>query len=58
MFDATHGWGRRGIETYAVSGVDIALWDLLGKACGRPVYELLGDVVSVEEVIEHLSTGS
>ena len=42
MFDATHGWGRRGIETYAVSGVDIALWDLLGKACGRPVYELLG----------------
>ena len=42
MHDATHGWGRRGIETYAVSGVDIALWDLLGKACGRPVYELLG----------------
>ena len=42
MYDATHGWGRRGIETYAVSGVDIALWDLLGKACGRPVYELLG----------------
>ena len=42
MFDATHGWGRRGIETYAVSGVDIALWDLLGKASGRPVCELLG----------------
>lgn len=42
MYDATHGWGRRGIETYAVSGVDIALWDLLGKACSRPVYELLG----------------
>ena len=42
MFDATHGWGRRGTETYAVSGVDIALWDLLGKACGRPVCELLG----------------
>ena len=42
MYDATHGWGRRGIETYAVSGVDIALWDLLGKACGRPVCELLG----------------
>ena len=42
MYDATHGWGRRGTETYAVSGVDIALWDLLGKACGRPVCELLG----------------
>ena len=42
MFAATHGWGRRGIETYAVSGIDIALWDILGKACGRPIYELLG----------------
>src|SRR5207244_3097151 len=35
-------WGRRGIETYAVSGVDIALWDLLGKITGQPVYRLLG----------------
>src|SRR5207248_11729106 len=26
----------------AISGVEIALWDLLGKACGQPVYKLLG----------------
>lgn len=26
----------------AISGVEIALWDLLGKACGQPVYRLLG----------------
>ena len=26
----------------AISGVEIACWDLIGKACGRPVYELLG----------------
>ena len=42
MLDATHMWGRRGIETYAISGVDIALWDLLGKIANQPVYRLLG----------------
>ena len=26
----------------AISGVEIACWDLIGKACGQPVYKLLG----------------
>jgi L-alanine-DL-glutamate epimerase-like enolase superfamily enzyme len=42
MLEATHMWGRRGIETYALSGIDIALWDLLGKIAEQPVYRLLG----------------
>jgi D-galactarolactone cycloisomerase len=42
MLDATHMWGRRGVETYAISGIDIALWDILGKISGQPVYRLLG----------------
>ena len=35
-------YGRRGLAMFAISGVDIALWDLLGKARSAPVYELLG----------------
>src|SRR6185369_7339844 len=34
--------GRGGSITHAISGVDIALWDLLGKATGQPVGRLLG----------------
>jgi D-galactarolactone cycloisomerase len=35
-------FGTRGIGVVALSGVDIALWDILGRARGVPVYELLG----------------
>lgn len=34
--------GTRGATSHAVSGIDIALWDLRGKALGLPVYALLG----------------
>jgi galactonate dehydratase len=34
--------GTRGATSHAVSGIDIALWDLRGRALGLPVYELLG----------------
>ena len=34
--------GRGGSVTHAISGIDIALWDLLGKATGQPVGRLLG----------------
>ena len=34
--------GRRGIALHAISGIDIALWDIKGKALGKPVSELIG----------------
>ncbi len=35
-------YGRKGITLMALSGVDLAMWDLLGRAEGKPVYDLLG----------------
>ena len=34
--------GRRGLAIEALSGIDIALWDILGKAADIPVYKLIG----------------
>jgi len=35
-------YGRKGFETRAISAVDIALWDIIGKSAGRPLRQLLG----------------
>jgi D-galactarolactone cycloisomerase len=40
----TFWMGRGGTLTHAISGIDIALWDILGKALGQPVARLLGGV--------------
>lgn len=42
MYRSTLAWGRKGITMAAISAIDIALWDLMGKAAGRPVFKLLG----------------
>ena len=42
MYRATMAWGRKGIGMAAISALDIALWDIMGKAVKRPVFKLLG----------------
>lgn len=42
LYEATIYHGRRGIGIHALSAVDVALHDLVGKQLGRPAYQLLG----------------
>ncbi len=42
MYRANIYGGRRGVGLHAISGIDIALWDIKGKALGLPIWKLLG----------------
>lgn len=42
LFRLTKPYGSTGLASYAVSAIDLALWDVRGKLLGRPVYALLG----------------
>jgi L-rhamnonate dehydratase len=42
MYSATLFYGRKGVVIMAISGVDLALWDIRGRHAAQPVYKLLG----------------
>jgi L-rhamnonate dehydratase len=56
MWRSTISYGRTGVTMNAISGVDIALWDLVGKALGMPVYKLIGG--ETKERIPSYCTGN
>jgi L-rhamnonate dehydratase len=56
MYLASQFYGRKGLVVNAISGVDLALWDLLGRLRGEPVVHLLGGAVRDE--LEFYATGS
>jgi L-alanine-DL-glutamate epimerase-like enolase superfamily enzyme len=42
MYRGTHAWGRKGVAMAAISAVDLAIWDILGKSIKKPVFKMLG----------------
>jgi L-alanine-DL-glutamate epimerase-like enolase superfamily enzyme len=45
MHLACHYWGRSGLSQSVIGGIEMVLWDLLGKVLGSPVHSLLGGAV-------------
>jgi L-rhamnonate dehydratase len=56
MYFSTQFYGRKGLVINAISGVDLALWDLLGKLRQEPVHQLLGG--PVREELQFYATGA
>lgn len=49
MFHASRPFGGGGAVN-AMSGIDVALWDIIGKALGRPVHQLIGGAFRLEVI--------
>ena len=56
LFRASLPYGRGGVTVMAISAIDLALWDIAGKAHNKPVYQLLGG--KIKERIPTYATGN
>ena len=55
MYMKTYKYGRKGAAINVMSGIDLALWDIIGKKVGKPAYKLLGGAYK-KEVTPYAST--
>jgi len=57
LYERLANIGARGVELRAISAIDLALWDILGQVCKKPVYRLLGGPVR-DRVLVYNSCGN
>lgn len=55
MYENSYYYGRKGAAITAISGIDMALWDIMGKKTGQPVHKLIGGK-KTEKVRAYAST--
>lgn len=55
LYNRIKDYGPTGMSIAAISGIDIALWDIIGKACNKPVHKLIGG--AFREEVEAYATG-
>ena len=55
MYNLTRPFGQKGAVPNAISAVDIAIWDCLGRALGKPIHKLLGGAYRTE--VQPYATG-
>ncbi|MVW71214.1 mandelate racemase/muconate lactonizing enzyme family protein [Bordetella sp. 15P40C-2] len=48
LYNRIKDYGSKGMAISALSGIDIALWDIIGKICGKPVHKLIGGAYRTE----------
>jgi D-galactarolactone cycloisomerase len=55
LYNKVKDYGLTGMTISGISGVDIALWDIIGKACGQPLHKLIGGCFRAK--VEAYATG-
>jgi D-galactarolactone cycloisomerase len=55
LYNRIKDYGSKGMAISALSGIDIALWDIIGKSCGKPIHKLIGGAYRSE--VQSYATG-